>query len=505
MSLKKRICVMDVGSNSIRMVIYEITPNKAFVPIEDIKETVRLGEEINKTGQLREDKIKLALRTIQLFKRVCIKNEVDEIIAFGTAALRIATNGEKLIKEVQNTTGIDIIIFKGEDEAYFTFEGAINTLDIKDGVVIDLGGSSLEIVHFENREPKERISLNFGAVTLSEIVNLKEKLSKKDEDILRKYIVEQLKLVEWKDEIKGLSLVGVGGTVRNIGSVHLNMINYPLEILHNYNMKVDEVVQVVDFLKQKDYKERLEVAGLSKARADVFIGAAIAVDEILNYFKLNKLIISGYGIREGVLYERLTECGKVIQDPFNDGFKDIIEILDINPYSKEKIYKVFNKIYSALNKTYKFDEMNEKIMKIVTYLFDIGKRINFVNYPIHSAYMVLNLGIKGIEQKDLIASALIIARGNKKYKGLDNYRQLFSEGEMDQLMMLSKILNISNIFYNSLLLNEENFELEIEDNGIIFYISGKDEDDIKLIDLFISQKKFVNTFDRKLKFKLKQK
>lgn len=505
MSLKKRICVMDVGSNSIRMVIYEITPNKAFVPIEDIKETVRLGEEINKTGQLREDKIKLALRTIQLFKRVCIKNEVDEIIAFGTAALRIATNGEKLIKEVQNTTGIDIIIFKGEDEAYFTFEGAINTLDIKDGVVIDLGGSSLEIVHFENREPKERISLNFGAVTLSEIVNLKEKLSKKDEDILRKYIVEQLKLVEWKDEIKGLSLVGVGGTVRNIGSVHLNMINYPLEILHNYNMKVDEVVQVVDFLKQKDYKERLEVAGLSKARADVFIGAAIAVDEILNYFKLNKLIISGYGIREGVLYERLTECGKVIQDPFNDGFKDIIEILDINPYSKEKIYKVFNKIYSALNKTYKFDEMNEKIMKIVTYLFDIGKRINFVNYPIHSAYMVLNLGIKGIEQKDLIASALIIARGNKKYKGLDNYRQLFSEGEMDQLMMLSKILNISNIFYNSLLLNEENFELEIEDNGIVFYISGKDEDDIKLIDLFISQKKFVNTFDRKLKFKLKQK
>lgn len=505
MSLKKRICVMDVGSNSIRMVIYEITPNKAFVPIEDIKETVRLGEEINKTGQLREDKIKLALRTMQLFKKVCIKNEVDEIIAFGTAALRIATNGEKLIKEVQNTTGIDIIIFKGEDEAYFTFEGAINTLDIKDGVVIDLGGSSLEIVHFENREPKERISLNFGAVTLSEIINLKEKLSKKDEDILRKYIVEQLKLVEWKDEIKGLSLVGVGGTVRNIGSVHLNMINYPLEILHNYNMKVYEVVQVVDFLKQKDYKERLEVAGLSKARADVFIGAAIAVDEILNYFKLNKLIISGYGIREGVLYERLTECGKVIQDPFNDGFKDIIEILDINPYSKEKIYKVFNKIYSALNKTYKFDEMNEKIMKIVTYLFDIGKRINFVNYPIHSAYMVLNLGIKGIEQKDLIASALIIARGNKKYKGLDNYRQLFSEGEMDQLMMLSKILNISNIFYNSLLLNEENFELEIEDNGIIFYISGKDEDDIKLIDLFISQKKFVNTFDRKLKFKLKQK
>ncbi|MGL4785365.1 MAG: Ppx/GppA phosphatase family protein, partial [Cetobacterium sp.] len=219
MTLRKKICVMDIGSNSIRMVIYEITPNKSFIPVEDIKETVRLGEGINDKNELKEEKIKLALKTIQLFKKVCIKNNVDEIVAFGTAALRIAVNGEYLLKEILKTTGIDVIIFKGEDEAYFSFEGAINTLDIKDGVVIDLGGSSLEIVHFENREALERISLNFGAVTLSEIVNLKDKLSKKDEEILREFIREQFKIVQWKEKIKGLPLIGVGGTVRNIGGV----------------------------------------------------------------------------------------------------------------------------------------------------------------------------------------------------------------------------------------------------------------------------------------------
>lgn len=504
MTLKKRICVMDIGSNSIRMVIYEITPNKSFIPVEDIKETVRLGEGINEKKELKEEKIKLALKTIQLFKKVCLRNNVDEIVAFGTAALRIATNGEGLLKEILRTMGIDVIVFKGEDEAYFSFEGAINTLDIKEGVVIDLGGSSLEIVHFKDRKALERVSLNFGAVTLSEIVNLKDRLNKKDEEVLREFIREQFKIVQWRDELKGLPLIGVGGTVRNIGGVHLYMNNYPLELLHNYKVCVDGVKEVVDYLKDKDYKEKQDVQGLSKARADVFIGAAIAVEEVLTYFNLKELIISGYGIREGVLYERLSECGKVVEDPFEEGFKEIVEILDIDTRIKDKHYKILKKICSTLDKEYEFKEVSEKVKKIVTYLYDIGKVINFVNYPLHSAYMILNLGIKGIEQKELVASALIVARGNKKYKGLEKYKEIFKDEEIEELMMFSKILNITNIFCDDLLLDEENFDIEVTKDEIIFYIKEKDEEDLKIIDLFISQKKFVNTFDKKLKFKMKR-
>ena len=108
------------------------------------------------------------------------------------------------------------------------------------------------------------------------------------------------------------------------------MNSYPLELLHNYKVSVEGVKEVVNFLKDKDYKEKQDVQGLSKARADVYIGAAIAVEEVLIDFYVKELIISGYGIREGVLYERLSGCGKVIQDPFEDGFREILEILDIN-------------------------------------------------------------------------------------------------------------------------------------------------------------------------------
>ena len=194
----------------------------------------------------------------------------------------------------------------------------------------------------------------------------------------------------------------------------------------------------------------------------------------------------------------------MVEDPFEEGFKEIVEILDIDTRIKDKHYKILKKICSTLDKEYEFKEVSEKVKKIVTYLYDIGKVINFVNYPLHSAYMILNLGIKGIEQKELVASALIVARGNKKYKGLEKYKEIFKDEEIEELMMFSKILNITNIFCDDLLLDEENFDIEVTKDEIIFYIKEKDEEDLKIIDLFISQKKFVNTFDKKLKFKMKR-
>lgn len=498
----KRIGIIDVGSNSIRLVIFEINPDNSFYPIEDIKETVRLGDGVNAMGYLKEDKIKLGFDTLVLFNEICKKNRVDKIIAFGTAALRIAKNGDKFIRIVKKATDIDIEIFSGEEEAYFSFNGAINTLEIEEGVAIDLGGSSLEIVYFKNREPKDRISLSFGSVTLSEIADLKNELKKKDEDVLRKFIGEELKKVWWYKELEGLPLIGIGGTVRNIANIHLKKNDYPYDMLHNYRLSLDGVTEVVDYLKNKTYKEKIDVEGLSKARADVFIGAAITVEELMKEFSLKELIISGAGVREGVLYKKLNEYGKNIADVFMTSFEDILKFHNIDKKEKEKIYENFLKIYQSLKGYYRYSEINEKVMKIITYMEDIGKEINYINYPMHSAYMVLNLGLKGIEQKDIITSALTLVRGGDKYRIFLGYKKLFTDEEIENIKMISKILNISIIFQNILSLTKDCFDIQVTNEEIIFLVKDNKELDIAMVNLFISEKKFINTFDRKLKFEL---
>ncbi|MGL5125061.1 MAG: Ppx/GppA phosphatase family protein [Fusobacteriaceae bacterium] len=496
----KRIGIIDVGSNSLRLVIYEISQNKAFFPIEDIKETVRLGEGVNITGELKDSKIKLAFETIALFSEICKRNNVDEIVAFGTAAMRIATNAEILAKKVQKELGIEIEILKGEEEANFSFNGAINSLDIQDGVVIDLGGSSLEVVVFKDREPLEKISLSFGAVTLSEIGDLKNELSKKDESRIREYIRDELEKVSWLKELKQISLIGVGGTVRNIGSIHLKKKNYPLEIIHNYKLDLGGVTEVVNLVKTKDYKKKIEIPGLAKARADVFVGAAIIVQELLEYCKIQELIISGYGIREGILYKKLNEYGKVTEDVFVDSLKDVLKHHNTDLEVKEEIYKKFKKIYSYFSLKYSIKGISEKIIKIAAYMEDVGKIINYTNYDLHSFYIVLNSGIKGVEQKELLIAALIVTKGRKKEEFIEKYKRIISKEEFEMIMMLSKILNLSIILNDVLLIEEENFRMEIEENEIIFYLKKKTKLDISMVEMYISEKRFINSFDKKLKF-----
>lgn len=499
----KRIGIIDVGSNSMRLVIFQITKDKTFFPIEDVKETVRLGEGVNITGKIREDKIELGIKTMFLFREICRRNSVDEIIAFGTAALRIAKNGYEVVQRIKEELDIEIEIFSGEMEALSSFNGAINAMDIRNGVIMDLGGSSLEIVIFRERLPMHSISLPFGGVTIGELGDIKDVLTNETEEKIRKFIREKLNEVLWKDELKDMVLIGVGGTVRNIASIHSNMIGYPLDILHNYKMEIRDVEKVVKKVKNKKYKEKIEIPGLSKSRADLFVGAAIIVEELLKYFQMKELRISGYGIREGVLYKKLGEYGKIVTNVFETSLNDTLSHLGLEKNKKEAVYKNFVKIYYSLLPCYPIGILNEKIIKIISYFEGIGKLINYYNYERSSFYMLLNLGLKGIEDRELLLSAFIITRGGKGEENQKKYNLFLENENLEEIKMASKILNLSKIFYEVLSLEHEDFHITVEEKEIIFWLKKELKIDLAVIEMYISQKRFVNSFDREIKFKIK--
>ncbi|MGL6132142.1 MAG: Ppx/GppA phosphatase family protein, partial [Fusobacteriaceae bacterium] len=344
----KKIGIIDIGSNSMRLVIFQITKEKIFYPVENIKETVRLGEDVNITGKIKEDKVEFAMKTVFLFKEICKKNCVDEIIAFGTAALRISENGYKIVQKIKNDLGIDVEILTGESEALNSFNGAINSMDIDEGVVVDLGGSSLEIVVFKNKLPTYNKSLPFGGVTIGELVNVKNSLNFESEDKIRKFIRNEFINVPELEKIRGMVLIGVGGTIRNIASIYKEIINYPLENLHNYKMDVKNVEEVIEKIKNKKYKEKIKTPGLSKSRADLFVGAGIIIEELLTYFNMKELRISSYGIREGILYKRLEKDEKIIHNVFEDSLNDTMIYLEIEKQERECIYMNFIKIYESI-------------------------------------------------------------------------------------------------------------------------------------------------------------
>lgn len=496
----KKIGIIDVGSNSMRLVIYKVSPNNAFVPIEDVKEGARLGEDVNITGKIKESKLELGFRTMMLFKGICDSHQVDEIIAFGTAAIRSASNSGELLDAVRNELGIDIKIFSGSDEATHSFLGAINSLDIKDGIMMDMGGASTELVWFKERKAHKWVSLNFGSVTIGQMADIKNKLKDKDEKRIRKHIKDELEKVEWLNETKGLTLVGVGGVVRNVASIHHRMVKYPLNTLHGYRMELEDVRDVFNMVKEKDYEEKLDIEGLSRSRADIFMGAVVAIEEILEYAELQHTVISGNGIREGVLFERLKKMGREIKNVFENSLTSLIEQYEVHREERRKVYGNFKKIFRKLAVIHEIEEISEKSIKAASTLGRTGVYINFYNHELHSAYVILNSGIKGMEHQEIVTAALMLIDHDEDSELAEKFYPLLSKMQVQNLPALSKILSLSEAF-NKILVGEDDFEIEIGEKKIVFCIKKEDLLDIQIAEMFISKRRFKEIFGRGIEIK----
>ncbi|MEG0377659.1 MAG: exopolyphosphatase, partial [Eubacterium sp.] len=242
--MNKSIGVIDIGSNSVHLVVGQYHNDDYFHIIDDVKVNVRLCEGLSETGYLQEERMAFGQETLMMFKNMCDTYKLDKIIAVATAAVRKAKNGAVFVDLIKKTTDIEIEVIPGETEAAMDYLGAVNTIDIKDALLMDIGGGSVEFVLIKNREMKEVISLPFGSIDLAERFNLSDKVTEKQLENLHYFLKKEFDNSKIFEKAKGLPLLGVGGTIRNIGRIHRQLMDYPLEIAHNYRMQEEEVVTI---------------------------------------------------------------------------------------------------------------------------------------------------------------------------------------------------------------------------------------------------------------------
>ena len=494
----KRIGIIDIGSNSIRLVIFEISPNRSFKSLEDIKESPRLGDGVNERGEMKLKRMDLAFHTLMLFKRVCQRYNVDEIIPFATAAVRNSINSHVLLDLVREQLDMDIRVFSGEEEALFSFKGAINNLEVDEGLLMDMGGASTELVWYKDRRIHRWVSLNFGSVTLSQVSQVRDSLNRREEERLKTYIREEYSKVSWLKETAGIPLIGVGGTIRNLAKVHSLMTNYPLLLLHDYRMNVDEIERVYKEVKGKEYEKKLLLPGLARSRADIFTGAVCAIKELINYASLSDAVISGFGIREGVLYEKLYEYGKTFEDVFETSLLDTVERYSLSREDGERVYGVFTKILKSLEPLHRMGRISKEILRTICYMGRVGVNISFHDYPLHSFYMILNAELKGISHKNLVKAALIVSQQEKLNDLHKNYSKLLGKKDLREITYLSLILRISKIFNRTFLMKREDFHVEIDNRRVKFCIDTGELMDVQVSRMLMSGKRFKEVFGRQL-------
>ncbi|BAB66616.1 Ppx/GppA phosphatase family protein [Sulfurisphaera tokodaii] len=282
--------VIDAGFNSFRLVLYQVFPNGTFRIIGSIKSFVRIGEGLEEGKPIGESKIREAEEAFSIFKKIIDKEKVEDVKIVATSAFRYATNGNEIAQKLSKLIGYEMKIISGEEEGRFSGIGILNTLPVSNGILFELGGGSLELIEVNEGNIGKVYQLPIGALKL---LNYQEKE-------IRKRVKDQLSTLSLKRQ--GV-LVGSGGNVRALAKMDLKLLSYPTRSIHGYSIPSKQISKYSSLLPTLDVDARASLPGIGKERAFTIHTASIIIDELMKYFNAENLIVSAYGMREGVLTE----------------------------------------------------------------------------------------------------------------------------------------------------------------------------------------------------------
>jgi exopolyphosphatase/guanosine-5'-triphosphate,3'-diphosphate pyrophosphatase len=290
--------VIDVGSNSVRMVVYRID-GRAMTPILNEKVMAGLGRDLTRTQMLSKQGADVALRAVKRFKTLIEALGIEDVFPVGTAAVREAKDGRALAQKIEEETGLKLRILSGEDEARLSALGVSAGAPDAKGLVGDLGGASLELIEIGPKGVGRGETFPLGPLTLA------GEDGEFDYDRVSEQVADTLGKTRLLGK-RGGDFYAVGGAWRALGRIDIALTNHPLGVLHHHEMSRGEVLKVADVVRKQSRRslERLEEAAAK--RADTLPYAAVVLERVMMAGNFDRVVLSAFGLREGVLLERMS-------------------------------------------------------------------------------------------------------------------------------------------------------------------------------------------------------
>ena len=291
--------VVDIGSNSGRMIVFRLRYDEHLDVIEDARAPLRLARDLRDSDRLGSDAIERTVEALRDFLAIAKGAGASRMIAVATSAVRDAADGHELIERATRL-GVPLQTIDGDHEAMLGFFGAVHDLPVTSGCTFDVGGGSAEISSFRDRRLLRSWSMPLGSLRMSDRFLASDPPEEQEMRALRKSVKTSLADARLPELAKGEQLVGIGGTVRNLAKVDLRRTDYPLPLLHGYRLSDKRLAAVIDELAGRTMKRRAQVTGLNPDRADTIVGGALVIQGIAKHLGATELVVSSCGLREGL-------------------------------------------------------------------------------------------------------------------------------------------------------------------------------------------------------------
>jgi exopolyphosphatase / guanosine-5'-triphosphate,3'-diphosphate pyrophosphatase len=447
-----RVAVIDLGSNSFRLVVF-MAGEGWWKRTDEIHEPVRIGEGLIATGRLGEEPMERALATLDVFAHFCHASGLGRasVDAVATSAIRDAENADSFLELARGCFGLPIRVLSREAEARYGYLAAVNSSTLNDGCVLDLGGGSMQLVRVSDRLAHESLSSRVGTVLMSErFLPPNGPAKRRQLEELREHVARELEQAPWLAEAhaaRGGRLVGIGGTVRNLAVAAQRAAGLPSNGVQGMVIEREALAELVQRLAALPAAERSSVPGIKPARADLILAGAVVVEGVMRAGGFDGLETTEAGLREGVFFERLLaeHDPPLFADVRRTSVRNMAAQYHVDVEHTEHVAVLALGMFDELAELglHPGDPRERELLWAACMLHDIGMSIDYDDHHKHSRYLILNGGLPGFTPAE---TAIIAQSARYHRKGMPApgpMAALFDDGDLARLDRCAALLRLA--------------------------------------------------------------
>jgi exopolyphosphatase/guanosine-5'-triphosphate,3'-diphosphate pyrophosphatase len=444
-----RLAAIDVGSNSIRLVVAEAQPGGRYRVLDEERESTRLAASLASAGRLDEASMTASLEALRRFKSIAAGMGVETIRAIATCAVREASNGLEFCRRVRQEIDLPIEIIDSDQEARLAFESVRRRFDLagRNTLLADIGGGSTEIVLASGDLIEAIYATKLGAVRLAEKHNQPGAWSQEDVIRMMRAIDRELRKTTEKPAVAIHQLIGSGGTFTNLASII--MASRGLARLPAAGARVSraDVRHLVDRLAKMTPKQRREVPGLNPDRVDIIVPGLGVIDSIMRRFRVNTLQVHAYGVRDGLLLgmiDRLQGAAGASSPSADDQVDRFAEACGVDMNHARQVARLAGEIYDGLRQFYELPPADQRLLEAAARMQDVGYLISYEGHHKHSYHLILHSRLEAFrpEELEIVANVARYHRGSPPKKKHENFQGL-STGDRLRVRQMAAVLRLA--------------------------------------------------------------
>ncbi len=499
-----RLAAIDVGTNSIRLVVAEAASPATYAVLDDERAQTRLGTGLYQTGRIGEEAFERSLDALGAMKAIADGNGVDELRVIATSALREAQNGPEFVEAARARHGIDIEVISAEEEAALAFLSVQKHFPLDEGPVsiVDIGGGSMEVVLVVGSVIDEVHSLPLGAVRLTDRYVESDPIPDEQWKAMRRGIRREIRRHLGKPTFATPTMIGSGGTFTTLAAMSQFERSGEVGTTHGYVLSRADLVHLMDRLREVPLEQRKKIRGLSPERADIILAGAVAVERLVKALGVQRIIVNERGIRDGVLLEMIGRRFPEEDDvPRYENRLDWVRAFGdrcgTNAAHCEHVAKLAGALFDALQEPFGLDPADRELLTAAALLHDVGYLISHARHHKHSYHIIRHSGMPGFTGREIEMIALLARYHRRAYpkKSHPEFARL-EAGDRRRVRVLAGILRIVDGLDRTHGQSVEGFDVAVDDGKIRIGVVADEKPEVDLWDADRKAGLFESAFGR---------